>query len=64
MYKFPKTISFFFVTLSMLVLVITSYLNESIFMDRILLCCFILGVVVLARLRSGVHRADHKQENG
>lgn len=64
MYKPSNSLLVFLVLLSMIALVITSYVNESIFMDRILLCCFILTVVVLARWRSGVQRVGHKQRNG
>ncbi|MDF0707847.1 hypothetical protein [Flagellimonas okinawensis] len=41
---------------AMIALVVMSYMNESIFMDRILPCCFILGVIILARFRNGVNR--------
>lgn len=39
-----------------------SYWNESLFLDRILLCSFILGVALLANMRSGVRRIIPEEE--
>ena len=43
-----------------------SYLEGSLFLDKILLCSFILAVVLLANLQSGVRRniTGKKQDNG
>ena len=43
-----------------------SYLEGSLFLDKILLCSFILVVVLLANLQSGVRRniTGKKQDNG
>ena len=42
--------------------IVVSYWNESLFLDRILLCSFILGVALLANLRSGVRRVIPEEE--
>lgn len=39
-----------------------SYWNESLFLDRILLCSFILAVALLANMRSGVRRIIPEEE--
>jgi hypothetical protein len=39
-----------------------SYWNESLFLDRILLCSFILSVALLANMRSGVRRIIPEEE--
>lgn len=45
-------------------LIVLSYTNGSIFLDQILMCCFILAVVIFARLRSGVKKVSiEKQQN-
>lgn len=45
-------------------LIVLSYTNGSIFLDQILMCCFILAVVLFARLRSGVKKVSiEKQQN-
>ncbi|MHA7831538.1 MAG: hypothetical protein ACX93O_10590 [Flagellimonas sp.] len=48
----------------MIALIVMSYVNESIFMDRILLCCFIFGAAILASKRNGLQRIDSKQKKG
>jgi len=54
----------FLIILSMISLIVMSYVNESIFMDRILLCCFIFGAAILASKRNGLRRIDSKQKKG
>jgi hypothetical protein len=43
-------------------LIVLSYVNGSIFLDQILMCCFILAVVLFARLRSGVKKVTVEKE--
>ncbi|MEC7771572.1 MAG: hypothetical protein VX798_10330 [Bacteroidota bacterium] len=42
--------------------IVLSYMEESLFLDRILLCSFILGAVLLANIRSGVRRVIPEEE--
>ncbi|MBO0329095.1 hypothetical protein [[Muricauda] lutisoli] len=42
--------------------ILLSYMEESLFLDRILLCSFILGAVLLANIRSGVRRVIPEEE--
>jgi len=56
MKKISNTIQTFLALATMMALIVVSYLNESIFMDRILPCCFILSVIMFARIRGGVNR--------
>ena len=45
----------------LLVFVVMSWLNESIFLDRILLCSFILFAIFIVNMRNVAQRP---QENG
>lgn len=49
--------------LIMVLLIAMSYLNQSMFLDRILLCSFIVGVVLLAKVRSGVQRVVPEEKD-
>jgi hypothetical protein len=63
MQKLSNTLKVFLAISVMIALIVMSYLNDSIFMDRILLCCFIFSVMLLARMRSGVVREVPEQKN-
>jgi hypothetical protein len=47
----------------MVIMIGMSYYNQSIFLDRILLCSFIIGVVLLAKVRSGVQRVIPEEKD-
>lgn len=49
--------------LIMVLMIAMSYLNQSMFLDRILLCGFIVGVVLLAKVRSGVQRVVPEEKD-
>ena len=49
--------------LFMISLIVTSYINESIFMDRILLCSFIFSAAILASRRNGMQSVVPEQKN-
>lgn len=52
--------------LGMVVLVIfitLSYINGAIFLDRILICSFILSIVFIAKLRESLNRNKEVQKN-
>jgi hypothetical protein len=49
--------------LIMVIMIGMSYYNQSIFLDRILLCSFIIGVVLLAKVRSGVQRVIPEEKD-
>ena len=49
--------------LIMVLMIAMSYLNQSMFLDRILLCSFIVGVVLLVKVRSGVQRVVPEEKD-
>lgn len=57
-----NTVTIFFGIVLTIALIILSYLNGSIFLDQILMCCFIFAVVLFARLRSGVKKVVVEKE--
>jgi len=63
MQKSFNNVGIFLSITAVIVLIVISYTNGSIFLDRILLCCFIFGAAFLASTRNGLEGMDSKQKN-
>ncbi|UWX55671.1 hypothetical protein NYZ99_04265 [Maribacter litopenaei] len=57
-----KAIPTLLCTLAMIILIGFSYLNESIFMDQILICAFIIGLTTLVHSMGSIKGSEKNKE--